>query len=523
MHDLTLRGGTVYDGLGSEPITADVAIDGDRITAIGSDLGDTKRTIDCGGLAVAPGFIDPHTHSDCVPLMDDPQPFKLLQGVTTEIVGNCGASFGPMSSELAELGRPTVLSAGVEVEPGTFADYLDRIEASGPTNHIAALVGHGTLRSNANMIETTLREGALEDMCRLADEAFAAGAFGFSSGLIYVPGAYADVDELVAIGTVAQRWQRIYTTHMRDESRYLGEALDEAIEVARRAGIRLQVSHCKSAGHGSHGQASMLLDKLRAARRAGVDVKGDQYPYLAGSTVLSALLPPVAQEGGPDEFKRRLREERGRLKALADDDTIKTGAGLWREATPDDVLVVSHRDASNVGRTLADIAGGRDAWDVLCELLLADGASQMVVSLMDENDVREIMSDPLVVIGSDNLPPVGLQHPRAWGCFPRVLGEYVRDVGLIDLAEGIRKMTSATALQFGLVGRGTLLPGAIADVCVFDPQTIGHDGTYLEPDVKPSGVHHVVLAGAIVVEDGTFTGERRGHVLRAGHPEPAIG
>ncbi len=523
MIDLLLRGGTVFDGLGTPGRAADVGVVGERIVAVGHHLGSAHRAIEVEGLSVAPGFIDPHSHSDMVPFMSEPQPFKLHQGVTTEIVGNCGFSFAPLSEESAEEARIAFgdLGAGAEIGPASFDDFFERLAAAGPTNHIAALVGHNTLRLTANGTGEQLKDGALDEMCRLADEAFAAGAAGLSTGLIYVPGAYSNTDEIVALATVAHRWNRPYTTHMRNEERELAAALDEAIDIGRRAGVRVQISHCKAAGHASHGASSILLEKLHLARVEGVDVRGDQYPYLAGGTFLAALLPPGAQDGGVEALGRRLNDpaERQRLREIAEDDARTMGAGLWREATPDDVLVTRHRDAANVGTTLANLAAGHDPWEVVCRLVADDPAAMMVITLMDEADVRAIMVDPLIGIGSDNGIPVGLDHPRTWGCFPRFLGHYVRELGLVTWPEAIRKMTSTSARQFGLTGRGWLGAGAAADICVFDPATIGHAGTYEVPDVRPTGIEHVVLAGSIVIENGTFTGERRGRVLRQGRSQ----
>jgi N-acyl-D-amino-acid deacylase len=532
MYDLLLQGGTVYDGLGAPGRTADVAIEDGSVAAVGSDLGDARRTIAADGLAVAPGFIDPHSHSDGIPLLDEPQPFKLLQGVTTEITGNCGFSLAPLSSqaaaEVAETWSDLTGPAGIH--PGSFAELLDRLAAAGPTNHLAVLVGHNTLRLTANGMDRDLRPGALAEMQDLAAEAFAAGAAGLSSGLLYPPGSFGDTEELVALATVAHRFGRPYTTHMRDEGRALDAALDEAIEIGTRARVPVQISHCKAAGRASHGRSELLLDRLHRARAAGVDVRGDQYPYLAGSTFLSAMLPGAAHEGGVAALTARLRDpgERARLREQAEDETTATGTGEWREVTPEDVLVVSHRDPAYVGRTLVQLVEliggpGDDGWDTLCELVLADPAAMMVITLMAEPDVQAIMRDPLISVGSDNALPFGLQHPRTWGCFPRFLGHYVRERELVTWPEAIRKVTSGSAAQFGLTGRGWLGPGAVADICVFDPATIGHDGTYLEPDQPPTGVEYVLLAGAVVVDGGRFGGERSGEILRLGAGHRADG
>lgn len=518
MHDLVLRGGLVHDGLGDEPFEADVAIDGDRIAAVAPDVGDARRVIDVNGRAVAPGFIDTHAHSDMVPLMSEPQPFKLLQGVTTEVVGNCGFSFAPLSEGSAALARETFsdLSGGASIQAGSFGDFLDRLDAAGPTNNVAALVGHNTVRMTANGMDRSLGDGALDEMYRLVDESMAAGAIGFSTGLIYVPGTYSDTEEVVALARATHRWGGIYTSHMRSEDRALGAALDEAIAVGKRAQVRVQISHCKAAGRAQHGDSKLLLEKLHAARADGVDLRGDQYPYLAGATFLSALIPPAAHEGGPERLRERLRDdtERARVRAAAEDQGPDTGTGLWREVQPGDVLVVHHRDAGVEGRTLEELAGERDAWDVMCELVERDPTAMMVITLMDEDDVRAIMADPLIGIGSDNGIPRGLEHPRTWGCFARLLGTYVRELGVLDWPEAIRKMTSLSASHFGLTGRGWIGNGAIADVTVFDPETVGHDGTYRRPDVKPAGIDYVLLGGRVVVDEGEFTGDRAGRVLR---------
>jgi N-acyl-D-amino-acid deacylase len=534
--DLLIRGGTVYDGLGSPGVVADVAIRGDRVVAIGVDLADAgataARVIDARDLAVAPGFIDPHTHSDVVPLMAEPQPFKLYQGVTTEIVGNCGNSAAPLvDEETVAIHRPisSTEKAGVASRPRTFGQYLDEIEAAGPTNHIASLVGHHTLRMSANGMDVELAGGAVERMAQLADEAFADGAIGFSTGLIYAPGSYAGVDEVTAIARVASRWQRPYATHMRDEGSRLAEGMAEALEVARRSRVRLQVSHCKVAGLQNHGTSEVLLETLRAARAVGVDVLGDQYPYTTGETFLAALLPSAIQGGGAGRMRERLadpaeRERWHRLAVEAATPTEGGSPGSWHQTTPAGVMVSMHSDPALQGRTLAQIAADRGVsdWDALAETVSADPSSMMVYELMAEDDVRRILADPLIVIGSDNSIPVGLAHQRAWGCFPTVLGKYTRDLGILTVPEAVRKMTSATAAQFGLVGRGVLDIGAIADIAVFDPATVGHpDGSAATPSAKPIGIPYVVLAGHVVIDGGRFTGQRLGRVLRAGHPEPA--
>jgi N-acyl-D-amino-acid deacylase len=515
---LLLEGGTVFDGFGNPGRVADVAVAGGRVVAVGGDPPAGLRRVGCDGLAVAPGFVDTHAHSDLVHLLDQPQPFKLLQGVTTEVVGNCGLTFAPLDPGSAEVAATlwSSLAGGVPVEPATFGGLAGRLDHARPANNLALLVGHGTLRLTANGLEERLRPGAAERMAALAAEAFEAGAVGLSSGLIYVPGSYADTGELVALARVAAAYGGVYATHLRDEGAHLEAALDEAVTIAGTAGTRLQVSHCKAAGRAAHGMGGRLLERLAAARLDGIDAQGDQYPYDAGATVLSALLPPAVAAGGTDAMRARLRDPAARAALRAQAERGGIGDGAWAEAGPADVLLTGHRHPGVAGRTLAEVAGGRDPWDVLCELVAGDPAAAIVVRLAREDDVRAIMASPLVGVGSDNGPPTGLEHPRTWGCFPRLLGRYVRELGVLSWEQAIRKATWLGARQFRLDGRGLLVEGAVADLCVFDPATVGHDGTYLDPDVPVSGIEHVVLTGDLVVEHGRFTGRRLGRVLRSG-------
>ena len=515
---LLLEGGTVFDGLGNPGRVADVAVVGGRVVAVGGDLPAGLRRIGCDGLAVAPGFVDTHAHSDLVHLGDQPQPFKLLQGVTTEVVGNCGLTFAPLDPGSAEVAATlwSSLAGGVPIEPAGFGELAGRLDRAGPANNLALLVGHGTLRLTANGLEERLRPGAAERMAALAAEAFEAGAVGLSSGLIYVPGSYADTGELVALARVVAAYGGVYATHMRDEGAHLEAALDEAVTIAGTAGARLQVSHCKAAGRAAHGMGGRLLERLAAARLDGVDAQGDQYPYDAGATVLSALLPPAVAAGGTEAMRARLRDPDARAALRVQAERGGIGDGAWVETDPAGVLLTGHREPGVVGRTLAEVAGGRDPWEVLCDLVAEDPAAAIVLRLMREDDVRAIMASPLVGVGSDNGPPTGLEHPRTWGCFPRLLGRYVRELGVLTWEQAIRKASWLGARQFRLDGRGLLVEGAVADLCVFDPAAVGHDGTYLDPDVPVSGIEHVALAGDLVVEHGQFSGRRSGRVLRSG-------
>ncbi|MGP3964375.1 N-acyl-D-amino-acid deacylase family protein [Nonomuraea sp. 3N208] len=466
---------------------------------------------------VCPSFIDAHAHSDLAPFMAEPQPFKLTQGVTTEINGNCGISFAPTDAPAAERlgGALHDVVREVDVRPMGFGEFLDAVRRAGPVNHVAYLVGHGTLRLTANGPGEELAPGALDTMTRLAAESFEAGAVGFSTGLIYPPGCYADLPELQTLARAAAPYGAVYATHMRDEGRRVLDAVDEAVAVARAGRLRLQVSHCKLAGAENHGRAGELLARLEAARRDGVDVLGDQYPYTAAATMLAALLPNSALTGGAADLASRLRDPVFRARLRGQAGRGEPGDGIWGEAQPDGILVTAHADPGVSGRTLAELAGDRDVFEVMCDLVARDPAAGMVIAAMSESDVREIMASPLIGVGSDNaLPGPGPVHPRTYGTFPQLLGRYVRELNVLTWPEAIRKATSITAGHFGLHGRGTLLPGSGADAVVFDPATIGHDGTPLDPRAGVTGAMTVLLDGEPVIRDGAYTGQRRGRLLR---------
>ncbi|MEW1859970.1 amidohydrolase family protein [Streptomyces sp. NPDC088194] len=502
--DLLVRGADIADGTGRPLIAGQVAVTGGRVRVLPPRAPATAdRVLDVPGHVVAPGFIDAHTHSDLTTLDGSgtlPAHAAVLQGVTVEICGNCGDSAFPAPyPDFAAFGRAHA--------------------AAGRANHLAALVGHGTLRGAVvGHAARAATPDELAAMCRVLDEALASGAAGLSTGLIYTPGSFADTAEVTALAAVAARHGKPYVTHLRDEMSQVEAALDEAVRIARDSGAALHVSHHKTAGRHGWGGTERTLPHLRRLRADGMDVTCDVYPYTAGSTALAAMLPPWAHDGGQDRLLERLRDpgQRARMRAAIADGVAgwenTVGNGGWDRIS----VAGAARHPELQGRTIADIAAerGADAVDVVAELLLAEAGDVTIIShSMREDDVRRVLAVPFSMIGSDGVPKPGLPHPRWAGTFAKVLGHYVRELGLLTLPEAVHKMTGATAARFGLAGRGVLRDGGHADLVVFDPAAVADRATFAEPLLAPSGVRLVVVAGAVVVEDGEMTSARPGQVL----------
>lgn len=482
-HDLVVRGATVHDGTGAPGVVADVAVDGDRITAVGGEVGRGRRELAAAGLVLAPGFVDVHTHDDWALLVQPELTFKTAQGVTTVVTGNCG--FGPAPQTDVAFG------------PATFdrmAGFFAAVTDAGPAVNVAGLAGHGSLRA-AVMGTTTARHadaGERARMVALLEEALADGAIGMSSGLAYEPGRYAAPDELAELGAVVAAARGIYTTHMRDESTGLMASIDESIAVGEASGVRVQISHLKANGSSMWGRGRDALDRIERAQRRGVDVMADQYPYTRGSTMLQQVLVGGAFDGG------------GAFGAL-------TGAQVLIAAAP--------RRPEWEGRTLADLGAEHGLDDRATAELVVDALGRsciVVLDTMSEHDVRLIMAHPSVLIGSDGIAAGDRPHPRLAHTFPRVLGTYARTLGVLDLADAVHRMTGLSARRFGLVDRGEVRLGAFADLVLFDPAVIADTGTYADPLTAPAGIHEVWVNGVTVVRDGRPAGggARPGRVLR---------
>jgi len=526
--DVLITGGTVYDGTGAPGRRADVAVRGDRVVEVG-DLADAQapRVVDATGLAVTPGFIDTHTHSDMACFLGDEhldlKAAAVRQGVTTEVCGNCGFTPFPMLDEHRdELARSRAIFATAEGPWHNLAEYRAAVRARGLHANLAPLLGHGSLRAAVMGMENRpSRDDELQTMVRLAEEALDQGAFGISSGLIYAPGVYAGTEELVALCRAVSPYGRPYTTHMRNESDQVDESVLEALRIGAEGGVPVHISHHKAAGRRNWGRTAQTLEIVRAARAAGRDVTVDAYPYTAGSTILAATLPPWALAGGFGAMQERLRDRAVRERVTRD---METGLLGWENLSElagwENVVISScpsHPDQE--GRSVVDLAdaSGRSPTDLVFDLLAEDAQrTLMIIHSMDDRDVRNVLGFEATMVGSDGLPVPGKPHPRWAGTFARVLGHYRRDAGLLDLATWIRKATGQAADRFGLRNRGYLQRGKIADLVVFDPDSIADRATYEDPLLPPLGVREVLVNGQSVVRGGEMSQARPGRVLEAG-------
>jgi N-acyl-D-aspartate/D-glutamate deacylase len=515
---LLISGATILDGTGAPGRAGSVLVEGDRIEAVLAPDATpaADRRIDAHGRALAPGFVDTHSHSDLSPLVEPTMDSMLRQGVTTVVVGNCGTAAYPIegAAEAAALAGADAEAIGADWR--TFGDYLDRIDACRPAINVAGLVGHGALRLAA-MVDDQRRpptDGELGAMRALLRSGLEEGAVGMSTGLIYAPGLHADTDELVALAGELASAGGVYASHVRGESDTVFDAVSEAIEIGRRAGVPTHVSHLKVEGRAMWGRSGELLELLDAARADGADVTADQYPYTAWETSLSAALPAWVTaaelpEAASDPATRSRIEQETAFSQSIGWERIAIGTHL-----PEPGLT---------GRTVAEVAADRGLGPgpTVVDLLLADPNTGMIGHGMHEDDVRAILARPDVFVGTDGLAvspsgPLGAYavHPRYYGTYPRILGRYVRVEGLLSLEDAVRKMTSGSADRFGLAGRGRIEPGALADLVLFDRERVVDAATYERPHAYAEGIDLVVVNGR-VAWDGS-PGERAGRALRRG-------
>lgn len=524
--DLVLKGGQLLDGTGAPAWYADIGINRDAIAAIGSISAEQgRRVLHVAGLHVAPGFIDIHSHSDGDILVYPNGESRILQGVTTELTGNCGSSAAPLAGVDVEARRREWLVRWSErAEWGSVASYFDRLEKTGFSVNQALLLGQGTLRSNAiGMVDRPLTAEELKAVLEAVEQGLDEGAVGLSTGLEYTPGMYTPTEEIVAMARVVARRGGLYASHIRNEEALLLEAVKEAIDIGRRAGLRVEISHLKAAGQVNWAKQRAALELIESARREGVDVRADAYPYTAYSTGLSIFLRGWAREGGAPAFLKRLRDRELRAR-------IRQEALEYVQGDPGDFKLIqisavrTEKNRVVVGKNLEEIA---TLWkiepvDALLRLLEEEeGDVSYIGFAMSPENVETVLSHPLVMIGSDGYvqAPVGpaaftKPHPRSYGAYARVLDYYVRQRKLFDLPTAVKKMTSMPADQIGLGNRGRLARGLKADLVVFDAAGLEDRATFADPHRYPAGIAYVLVNGVVVVEQGRHTGARPGRVLR---------
>jgi len=528
MFDLVLKNGLLVDGTGNSWFKANVGVKDGRIDEIGELLSiESKQILDVKCLVVAPGFIDMHTHSDFSLLINPYAESKIMQGVTTEVVGNCGSSAAPLNDFLKEEIRkttPVLEEAKLKLDWLTMDDYLRRLEKSKSAVNVVPLVGNGNIRALVLGIDArkpTKRE--FEEMRGNLTEAMQDGAFGLSSGLIYPPSCYADTKELAELCRVVADFGGIYASHIRGEGDNLIDSVKEAIEIGEKSGVPVEISHHKASGESNWGKVKQTLEMIDQARSRGVDVTCDVYPYLAGSTGLDALLPTYAWEGGVEKLVQRLRNPKTRQKLRRDMEEGKSG--LLRAEGWNSVMISyckGHRDYE--GKFISEISKLKktDPYDFVFDLLIEEKASVAIVLFtMCEKDMRTVLRHHTSMIGSDSsaTSPYGVlgkgkPHPRAYGTFPRVLGEYARKRKVLTLENAVRKMTSFPARKLKLKDRGLIKERMWADITVFDPRKVVDKATYAEPHQYPVGIKYVIVNGIVAMENGQHTKALNGKVLR---------
>lgn len=528
--DVLIRGGTIYEGLGRPPLAADLGIVAERIEQIG-DLKSArgKLEIDAAGLAVAPGFINMLSWATDDLLIDGRSQSDLRQGVTLEVFGE-GWSMGPLNESMKVDMKQSQGDLKYEVAWTTLAEYLEHLARRGVSANVASFVGATTVRIHElGYADRRPSPAELRRMCDLVRGEMRAGALGVGSSLIYAPAFYADTDELIALCRAAAEFDGLYISHLRSEGNQLLESVDELLKIAGESGIRAEIYHLKAAGEANWPKLEQAIQKVERARGQGLKITADIYTYTAGGTGLNAAMPPWVQEGGLDRWIERLREPSTRARVVRE---MKTRTDEWENlllaaGSPERVLLVGFKNEALKplsGRSLADVAAerGTSPEETAIDLVIEDGSRvDAIYFFMSEANVRRKVALPWVSFGSDagSMAPEGPfarlhPHPRAYGNFARLLGQYVREEKIVPLEEAIRRLTSLPAENLRISRRGRLAPGYFADVVVFDPKTIIDHATYAKPQQYASGVRHVWVNGQQVLRDGEHTGAKPGQFVR---------
>jgi N-acyl-D-amino-acid deacylase len=523
--DLVIVGATVYDGSGGPPFQGEVGISGGEIRALGRVARSRgAAVVEAKGMAVSPGFIDVHDHTDVGLLVNPRAESAVRQGVTTVVSGNCGGSPFPLTdADVEDMRRSLAEDYGLEGGWKDVRGFFGRLEQAGIALNYATLVGHGSVRAAAmGHGDRPASASELDRMKALVAESMAGGAVGLSSGLEYTPGSFAPTEELIELCRIAAKTGGIYATHMRDEESEVLEAVDEALRIAKESPIRLQISHLKIGEAANWPKIDALMAKLEGARAAGIDFRCDRYPYIAGATSLNLLFPMWAREGVSADFVARLMDPKldRRLREALSEQERRYGS--WDKILISEVVTDKNRAVEGMSVLDAAAKAGKASYDFMRDLLIEESGRVGMISFYGNEDVlKRILGYSLVGVGADSeaVAPYGplskgKPHPRYYGTFPRILGKYVREEKIVPLEEMIRKITAMPAGQLGFVRRGQLKIGWAADICVFDPDRVIDKATFKDPAVYPAGIRQVIVNGKIVVDEGAHSGRLPGRVLR---------
>lgn len=524
--DLILRGGSILDGTGGPVWKGDLGIRGDVIAALGEIPATAgKQSMDISGWYISPGFIDIHTHSDSSIIGYPTADSRVRQGVTTEVTGNCGSSAAPIAGPSLEDARKEYQKEyGIDITWNNVASYLAVLDKLNMSLNQALLIGQGTIRGNiAGDVDRTLTADEMKQILRTVEEGMDSGAVGLSTGLEYTPGTFTPTSEIIDMTRIVARYGGFYASHIRNEVTYVLEAIDEAINIGRQTGARVQVSHLKVCGRSNWHKQQASLDLIESARKEGVEVLADCYPYTAYSTGLTLVMAPWVRNGGSAEIVKRLQDPETRKKIR--EEVVKYVA---EEPGGFDLIVISdvstEKNRNVVGKNIVQIG---EMWkmepvDACLRLIEEEDASVGYIGhAMSDENVELVLSNPLVMVSSDGVSIAASGkaleqklHPRSYGTYPRFLAHYIRERKIVDLPMAIRKMTSLPAEQTGLSDRGRIAKGKKADLVVFDPQKIQDTATFDSPHQYPTGIAHVFVNGVQVVNEGKHTGARTGKVLR---------
>lgn len=523
--DLIIKDGYIFDGLGHEAFVADLGVSGDIIKEIGKiSTSRGKSVIEAKGFAVCPGFIDVHDHTDVELLVNPKAESSIRQGITTLVSGNCGSSPFPIAKEeFEEMKEDLKERFDLELNWLNINGFFSRLEEKGMALNYSSLLGHGAIRGAAvGFNDRPPKQEELDKMKRMVEENINNGALGLSTGLEYPPGSYAQADEITELCKVVAQYGGVYATHMRDEGDYLLESLEESIEVARKTGISLEISHFKIAYPRNWHKADDALTRIEKANKEGISIFCDRYPYIAGSTDLDFYFPLWARQGTTDDFLARLKDPALESKLRAHVAEQEKKLGSWDKVVISSVVSEGNRRFEGISVLEGANQSEKDPYDFMRDLLIEEkNRVGMVTFMMKEENLKRILAHPLVGVGTDGSAKApygplgkGKPHPRSYGTFPRVLGKYVREEKVVPLPEMIKKTTSLPAKIFGFEKRGVLKRGYFADIVILDQDKVIDKATWIEPHQYPQGIEYVLVNGQVVIERGEHTGHFPGKVLR---------